>query len=106
MLTLNGNLRGTLPKDIENLKHLQIFDIGHNRFNETIPIEIMNIPELNTINMAGNQFSGTLPEFLIHNMTSLYILILGENLFTGTLPELKQNIGNLEQLQLNDNKVT
>ncbi len=128
-ITLNGNdLKGTLPKEIGDLKNLKRISLGNNfltgelpislgdlpileslifRNNQltgTIPIELGKLSKLNTLNLSINDFSGGIPT-QIGNLRKLTGLFLNQNNLTGPIPILLGNLSELVSLNLSINSL-
>lgn len=98
----SNNLVGTIPNSIQDLKHLEIFNVFKNKLSGAFPSELFKITNLKHLNIAFNSFTGNLPESisLASNLISLEIFM---NQFSGNLPENISNLKNLELLSIFNN---
>ncbi|MDE2730979.1 MAG: S8 family serine peptidase [Bacteroidota bacterium] len=92
-----NNLRGTLPPELEDLRHLRDLDLFDNEgLTGPIPPELGNLEQLLGLGLGGNSLSGPIPpEF--GNLEQLQVLWLPRNALSGPIPPA---LGNLEQLQV------
>ncbi|VVA22780.1 PREDICTED: probable LRR receptor [Prunus dulcis] len=108
---------GTIPDEIGDLQHLQVFSFGVNNLNGPIPSTIFNMSMLTAISLAsnqlldnlaelllgGNQLSGSLPSCLGDFSAALRILSLGPNLLTSTIPSTLWGLEYILNLDLSAN---
>lgn len=92
----SNNLVGTIPSSIQDLVHLESFNVFKNKLSGQFPSELFKIKNLKNLNLSFNSFSGNLPES-ISLATNLVTLEAFMNQFSGNLPE---NIGKLKKLEL------
>ncbi|PKA46685.1 Putative leucine-rich repeat receptor-like serine/threonine-protein kinase [Apostasia shenzhenica] len=81
----NQGLKGFLPSDISNLKHLQSINLSGNSIQGNIPSSVGTISGLQTLDLSYNEFNGSIPESL-GQLKSLQILNLNGNLLSGRVP--------------------
>ncbi|KAL6567391.1 hypothetical protein OROGR_001059 [Orobanche gracilis] len=81
----NQVLRGVLPDDISQLRHLQSINLSGNGISGVIPSSLGNITRLEILDMSYNDFNGSIPES-IGRLTSLRILDLNGNSLSGRVP--------------------
>ena len=60
-ISWDEGLRGSIPKEIENLTNLQCLWLYHNSLSGDIPIEFCNLTNLQTLCLAGNNLSCEMP---------------------------------------------
>ncbi|XP_034212877.1 probable leucine-rich repeat receptor-like protein kinase At1g35710 [Prunus dulcis] len=82
---------GTIPDEIGDLQHLQVFSFGVNNLNGPIPSTIFNMSMLTAISLASNQ------------LLALRILSLGPNLLTSTIPSTLWGLEYILNLDLSAN---
>lgn len=61
---------GTIPEELNDLIHLEIFKIGNNDFEGSIPSKIWGFQNLTDMWITGNPITGTIPS-TFHNESSL-----------------------------------
>ncbi|KAL4201014.1 hypothetical protein AMTRI_Chr02g214040 [Amborella trichopoda] len=81
----NQGLKGFLPDDIANLKHLQNINLSGNSIHGSIPYSIGAITELESLDLSYNMLNGSIPESL-GQLTMLHTLDLNGNLLSGRVP--------------------
>lgn len=81
----NQGLRGFLPNDISQLRHLQSINLSGNSISGAIPSSLGSIPSLEILDLSFNSFNGSIPESL-GQLTSLRILDLNGNSLSGRVP--------------------
>ena len=92
----NNNLRGTLPSDLENLRHLWFLRLSENEgLTGPIPPELGNLEQMVSLRLERNSLSGSIPSEL-GELEQLQDLRLGFNSLSGSIPP---ELGNLEQLR-------
>ncbi|XP_070677493.1 probable LRR receptor-like serine/threonine-protein kinase At1g56130 [Malus domestica] len=90
-----NSFSGPIPKELGNLKELNVLKIGSNFFSGTLPPELGNLVKLEEMSVGINSLSGPIPKEL-GNLKELTVLSLGTNNFSGTLPP---ELGNLVKLE-------
>ncbi len=121
-------LRGSLPKELGQLKNLRYLNLGRQGFSGALPEELGQMTALTYLNVATNKLSGELPKSLFklkglrylnlgHNelegeiapeigaLTELETLKLHNNKLSGTIPSSLGNLQKLWKLFLSDNKL-
>ncbi|RVW37957.1 LRR receptor kinase SERK2 [Vitis vinifera] len=81
----NQGLRGFLPNDISQLRHLQSINLSGNRIHGVIPPSLGSIAGLEILDLSYNSFNGSIPESL-GLLTSLRKLSLNGNSLSGRVP--------------------
>ncbi|KAH6773682.1 receptor like protein 4 [Perilla frutescens var. hirtella] len=81
----NQGLRGFLPDDISQFRHLQSINLSGNSISGGIPSSVGSIPSLEKLDLSFNSFNGSIPESL-GLLTSLHILDLNGNSLSGRVP--------------------
>ncbi|KAK3023032.1 hypothetical protein RJ639_044822 [Escallonia herrerae] len=81
----NQGLRGFLPEDISQLRHLQSINLSGNTIHGVIPSSLGTIATLEILDLSYNFFNGSIPESL-GQLTSLQRLNLNSNSLSGRVP--------------------
>ena len=97
-----NNLTGILPKEISNLKKLEILNLSLNNLKGNFPKELLSLVELKEISLEMNNFKNQIPA-AISQLQRLEILSLYNNAFTGVIPESLGSIKNLKVINLSGN---
>ena len=100
-----GDLSGTIPKELGSLTSLKKLLLRYNKFSGTIPPELGNLKALTLLELQGNQLTSPLPQEL-SNLSKLRRLFLRKNNLTGTIPEWLAQLTELTALYLSDNQLT
>ncbi|MFS7902834.1 putative protein kinase RLK-Pelle-LRR-VI-2 family [Helianthus anomalus] len=79
--------------------------LRNNYFNGTIPREIGDLKELEVLDLGYNNFTGKFPSDLVNNL-SLSILLLDNNKFLDTLSPEVYNLKTLSEFQVDENQLT
>ncbi|KAK7363900.1 hypothetical protein VNO77_06060 [Canavalia gladiata] len=110
-LSLNSNsFSGRIPATIGNLSNLNWFDISDNQLEGPIPISRGTTPGLDMLLKAkhllleNNQFGGEIPSTLGFVQT-LELVRLDNNMLSGDVPLNINNLTNLYELYLLNNKL-
>ncbi|KAL4290561.1 hypothetical protein GQ457_14G002160 [Hibiscus cannabinus] len=122
----NQNIRGTIPKEIGNIKTLKflllsgnqlsgpladelgflpnllMFQIDLNQITGSLPISFGNLTQCRHFHMNNNSISGQIPSEL-RSMPELIHFLLDNNNLTGNLPPEYSQMPNLKILQLDNN---
>ena len=83
---------------------LEQVDLRSNDIYGTIPKEVENLTLLSLFDIRNNHLEGTLPDGLFHYATGLEILRVSHNYFTGTIAELR--LSQLRELKIGFNNFT
>jgi len=103
-LDLDFNLfYGTIPEFSGNSSLVRI-SFSSNQLSSSIPKNITNLKTLEVLSLNNNSFTGFIPNS-IANLTKLQYLRLSENQLTGNIPIELGNLTNLHQLTLHNNKI-
>ncbi|XP_054817747.1 LRR receptor-like serine/threonine-protein kinase RGI1 [Prosopis cineraria] len=97
-------LEGTLPLQIGNLSFLEKLELQSNNFHGGLPKELLQLRKLEILNLSYNTFSGEIPTW-IGSLFMLQHLSLGNNSFGGLIPPSICNLSNLETLDLKSNSI-
>ncbi|KZV28176.1 putative LRR receptor-like serine/threonine-protein kinase-like [Dorcoceras hygrometricum] len=81
----NQGLRGFLPDDISQLRHLQSINLSGNSISGFIPSSLGTIISMEILDLSFNFFNGSIPESL-GQLTSLQRLNLNSNSLKGKVP--------------------
>lgn len=98
-----NNLKGSLPKELGNLKYLTHLTLWDNQLTGEVPNEIGNLEFLTNLYLSNNQFSGQIPD-IIWTLPALKVLSLSNNQFTKISSEIKQ-AQTLESLDISYNSI-
>ncbi|KAA8515225.1 hypothetical protein F0562_018545 [Nyssa sinensis] len=82
----NQGLRGFLPNDTSQLRHLQSINLSGNSIHGAIPSSLGTIASLESLDLSYNFFNRSIPESL-GQLTSLRRLNLNSNSLSGRVPE-------------------
>ncbi|GLT26044.1 hypothetical protein SLA2020_011340 [Shorea laevis] len=102
-LSLECNLKGSIPASIGNLSQLTDLDLYSSNLSGQIPPSLANLTQLTSLDLSDNQFSGPIP-FHASRFSKLRTLDLSSNLLNGTLPPWIFTLPLLESLYLNHNQ--
>lgn len=100
-----NNLKGSIPKEIGNLKNLKDIALETNNLSGSIPKEIYSLKNLESIMLSDNNLTGEIPKE-IGNLQKLSSLELTKNNLSGIIPKEIGNLQNLQSLQLGTNKLS
>ncbi|KAK1415400.1 hypothetical protein QVD17_31181 [Tagetes erecta] len=101
----NNNMSGVISDCWMNWELLVILNLEKNQFSGMIPSSLGNISTLLSLDMRGNKLSGNLPASLL-NSKSLIIIELAENELVGSIPtSIWRHNTNLKLLSLSSNKL-
>ncbi|CAA7012860.1 unnamed protein product [Microthlaspi erraticum] len=100
------NLEGKLSEDISALSELQIFHFGKNKLSGDIPEKLFssNMTLIHVL-FNHNRFTGKIPDSL-SLVKTLIVLRLDVNGLSGDIPSGLNNLTNLNELHLANNKFT
>ncbi|XVE48656.1 hypothetical protein DITRI_Ditri01bG0019600 [Diplodiscus trichospermus] len=126
----NNSLHGKITEDLKKCARLQYLDLGQNGFSGEVP-DLSSLNGLKFLNLNNSGFSGPFPWKSLENLTELAFLSLGDNPFasspfppevlnlkklyrlyltncsiTGQIPEGIQNLTQLENLEISDNRLS
>ncbi|KAL2480013.1 putative LRR receptor-like serine/threonine-protein kinase [Abeliophyllum distichum] len=96
---------GSLPREMIQLRRLQIIDFRFNSFSGQIPSWFGFLQNLRLLNLRNNSFTGFIPPYL-SNISTLQDLDLSVNSLQGKIPEDIGNLHNLKTLNLQYNRLT
>ena len=102
---VDNRLRGTIPRQIENLKTLRRLWLYSNELSGPIPPELGNLPELTHLGLSSNDLSGPIPPEL-GRLTSLTTLWLTFNDLSGPIPSELGNLASLEVAWIYNNQLS
>lgn len=101
-------LRGTIPKEIAKLLHLEKLYLGVNMLGGPIPLELGNSASLMSVSLSGNKLNGSIPPSVWNLCGQLVDLLLDGNDLSGSIPEpALRNVtcSNLQILDLSNNNL-
>ena len=101
-----NNLKGTFPREIDQLYNLESLLCSDNEFTGTVP-NLYSLRNLKKLRFGSNQFSGPMPTFSTHQ--ALETVELAHNHLTGTIPPTVFNVAHYNSslyLDLSDNELT
>ncbi|WP_084050298.1 leucine-rich repeat domain-containing protein [Aquimarina macrocephali] len=103
---LNKNkLTGSIPGELGKLSSLTHIQLKYNQLNGNIPIELTNLQNLIVLHLSNNQLRGYIPKELSY-LKNLKQLVLEHNMLNGSIPKELSNLSNLEHLSLNSNQLS
>ncbi|XP_016483268.1 putative LRR receptor-like serine/threonine-protein kinase At1g06840 isoform X2 [Nicotiana tabacum] len=103
LLLLNGNqLSGSLPEELGYLPNLNRIQIDQNHISGPLPVSFANLKKTEHFHMNNNSISGQIPPEL-SKLPKLLHLLLDNNNLSGYLPPELAQIPNLHILQLDNN---
>ncbi|KAK4370289.1 hypothetical protein RND71_009764 [Anisodus tanguticus] len=103
LLLLNGNkLTGSLPEELGYLPILNRIQIDQNHISGPLPVSFANLDKTEHFHMNNNSISGQIPPEL-SKLPKLLHLLLDNNNLSGYLPPELAQIPNLRILQLDNN---
>uniref|UniRef100_A0A7N2LWS3 non-specific serine/threonine protein kinase n=1 Tax=Quercus lobata TaxID=97700 RepID=A0A7N2LWS3_QUELO len=98
-------ISGSIPEELELLKHLWVLQLLGNSLTSPIPAFIGKMVELSDLKLAMNKLSGPIPT-TIGNLTKLTGLVLFQNNLSGSIPASIGHLVALSILFLDDNKLS
>ena len=102
-LKLSGNnFVGSLPREIKQLKLLEVLHIDKNNFTGMIPYDFFKLTNMRRLWMEKNTLMGDIAEF--KRMKNLRTLVIGENNFGEEVPDVLAKLKYLRVLRMNDNR--
>ncbi|KAF3432900.1 hypothetical protein FNV43_RR24002 [Rhamnella rubrinervis] len=106
-LDLSSNrLQGTIPKNLENLRSLQVLDLSHNNLSGEVLIDFTKLLPLKELRLSNNSLHGSLPKS-IGKLSKLEVLDVSSNSLDGTVTEVHLfNLSLLRHLALSFNSLT
>jgi len=100
-----NNLKGNLPREIQNLVNLEILSLTSNNLVGSIPVELGNLTKLEHLEIGSNQMTGKIPAEL-GKLVRIETLDLGGNHLIGEIPPELGNLLELQHLRLNENNLS
>ncbi len=79
------DLTGRIPRELGELRHLDVLRLDGNRLTGPIPPELANLTRLTMLSLDGNRLTGPIPPELA-NLLNLKQLWLADNRLTGSIP--------------------
>ncbi|XP_021824172.1 probable LRR receptor-like serine/threonine-protein kinase At1g53420 [Prunus avium] len=98
-------LTGSIPKEVEELKHLEKLDLSSNKLTGSIPDTLWNLSSLELLDLSRNQLTEGISERIGH-LRNLTILSLYYNNLSGPIPDQLGNITALQTLYLDQNRLS
>ncbi|XP_047961829.1 receptor-like protein 36 [Salvia hispanica] len=98
----NCSIRGIIPHEIGNLRHLEVLDLSKNQITGFIPTTFQMGCNLMSLNLNVNKLEGSLPQSIC-NCHTLQVLDIGNNRIHGTFPVWTGNLSDLRVLILTSN---
>ncbi|BFG34680.1 hypothetical protein CerSpe_209540 [Prunus speciosa] len=98
-------LTGFIPKEVEELKHLETLDLSSNKLTGSIPDTLWNLSSLRELDLSMNQLNGGISERIksLHNLTHLS---LDHNFLSGRIPSSLGALSSLKKLSLYYNNLS
>ena len=104
-LNYNNGISGTIPKEIGELTELRILDIIDCNLSGPIPHAVRKLENLESLCLHDNRLEGSIPKE-IGNLKKLREINLCGNRLEGEIPSTLGDCTNLSRLLLNDNLLT
>ena len=102
-----NSLHGSVPAELLSLPKLEKLFLGFNNFTGPIPEFMRNsCPALTYLDIRFNQMSGSIPQSLGRFCRNLQSLYLSDNLLSGSVPTTLGELKQVDELWLNDNRIT
>ena len=107
LILVNGNLVGSIPTSLCNLKKLQYLHIFYNNISGSIPDCLCTTKDsaLISIDLSNNLLTGSIPD-CIGNLKNLHYIYLSNNGLSGSLPDSLGELGTLYSLDVNTNRLS
>ncbi|BFG34678.1 hypothetical protein CerSpe_209520 [Prunus speciosa] len=106
-------LTGFIPKEVEELKHLETLDLSSNKLTGSIPDTLWNLSSLRELDLSMNQLDGKISERIesLPNLTYLSIVFwpksyLDQNFLSGRIPSSLGALSSLQLLSLSYNNLS
>ncbi|RVW62213.1 putative LRR receptor-like serine/threonine-protein kinase [Vitis vinifera] len=94
-------LSGTIPKELGNLKELQMFFIDSSGVGGEIPSTFLKLKNMREMFLSDTPLTGKIPDF-IGNWTKLKRLRIQGNSFEGPIPSTFSQLISMESLRISD----
>ena len=101
----SNQLRGSIPTQFGDFKHLRHLELYGNQFSGGIPEELGDLSNLESLYLGNNRLTGTIPTVL-GDLSQLEMLDLRYNRLTGSIPAELGDLSQLEVLDLSSNRLT
>ncbi|XP_050288033.1 probable LRR receptor-like serine/threonine-protein kinase At1g56140 isoform X2 [Quercus robur] len=93
---------GTIPKELGNLKELNMLSLASNNFSGTLPPELGNLVKLEQIYVDSSGLGGEIPSTFA-NLQNMRIMRVSDSPFTGRIPDFIGNWTKLTALRIQGN---
>ncbi|KAL9230046.1 hypothetical protein vseg_005440 [Gypsophila vaccaria] len=97
------NLSGEIPKAFGEYSELKLIDISENGITGKIPNDICRLQNLQTLSLHTNHLGGPIPAD-IGNISSLVEITIFDNQLSGEIPKTIGNLGNLQVFRAGGNQ--
>ncbi|XP_021718638.1 receptor-like protein kinase HAIKU2 [Chenopodium quinoa] len=94
----------TFPKQVTELKNLNLLYLTNSSISGSIPPEIGNLSELSNLELSDNLLSGSIPTE-ISKLKKLWQLEMYNNYLTGVIPVGFRNLTNLKRFDASNNSI-
>ncbi|VEU36171.1 unnamed protein product [Pseudo-nitzschia multistriata] len=101
-----NNLRGQLPRELQELTDITILQLRANDIYGTLPSELGKLSLLEEIDLRQNELVGTIPESIFNLPEIKRILLLRNSQLGGTIPASIEKASNLEMISIQRCDVT
>jgi uncharacterized repeat protein (TIGR01451 family) len=101
----SGELSGSIPLELTNLRNLEWIDLGFNRLTGTIPTQFASMAKLRGLSLDFNGLTGPIPPALAE-LPALERLGLSCNQLSGGIPPQLGSSASLRVLGLRGNQLT
>ncbi|KAL2501034.1 putative LRR receptor-like serine/threonine-protein kinase [Forsythia ovata] len=106
------NLGGNIPSQLGNLSFLVSINLSINYFYGSLPRELIQLRRLQIIDFRFNSFSGQIPSWFgaippeLGNLENLVELDMAENFLAGPIPASICNISSLKRINIGRNNLS
>ena len=104
-LTLGGDIRGTIPSNIDQLSRLETIDITNTDLTGTIPNTFYNLTSLKEIRLNNNSLFGSI-DSRVQQLSEVEFINLQDNNISGPIPIELAGLNQLRHLALSNNQLT
>jgi len=97
-------IEGTIPSSLYQLSYLFSLNLAGNSFEGTIPTTISSCTDLLAFTVEDNMLEGSIPNFV--EWKNLLEFSVASNSFTGSIPEFVMDLVYLQQVMIQNNKMS
>ncbi|KAL2927467.1 hypothetical protein RDABS01_019798 [Bienertia sinuspersici] len=99
-----GQVRGSLPLSLGNLRRLNILILSHNEIGGVVPPTLGQLVNLSTLDLSHNSLTGSIP-VSIASLRNLSFFDISSNSFSGSIPPGIGILRNLRTLNFSNNSL-